>query len=316
MPDQQSTDTILMVRPANFGFNVETAENNAFQNKDTSLSNDEIKELAKTEFDNMVSGLRTKGITIIVHHDTATPIKSDAVFPNNWFSTHANGSLITYPMYSPNRRQERSEILLDNLAKTFYLKRDDSLLEGEKRGAYLEGTGSMVLDRVHKIVYACYSERTHKTLLEIYCDKLGYKLVAWKSVDKDRIPYYHTNVIMTLGEKIAIICTESIVDEKEKYEVLQSLLDTHKEILQISQLQVEKMAGNMLEVKNHENKSFMVMSTSAYNSLTNNEIHSIEKFHMILHFDLSTIEYFGGGSARCMMAEIFLPKRSESKNVS
>lgn len=303
----QYSDTILMIRPAHFGFNPETAENNVFQNQETQLSKEQIERLAQAEFDNMVEVLRAKEINVIVIEDTVSPVKTDAIFPNNWFSTHADGHTFLYPMFSPNRRLERREDIIDALEESYQVCRDQSFLAYEEKQQYLEGTGSMILDRVNKIIYACYSERTHKDVLEAFGKKLGYKVVGFRANDENGVPYYHTNVIMTLGEHVAIICTESIEDMGEKSNVLKNLNASNKQIVEISRDQVLQFAGNMLEVKGSSKLPFMIMSEAAYHSLTKNQLHIIKKYNKIVYLPLSTIEKFGGGSARCMMAEIFLP---------
>ena len=302
---KQITSSILMVRPANFGYNPETAENNAFQINDTSLSLDEIRLMALNEFDVMVSGLRERGIHVIVVQDTPTPLKTDAVFPNNWISTHSTGELYIYPMFSPNRRNERRVDIVAQLASEYNLKVDDGLLRYEEKGQFLEGTGSMILDRENHLVYACYSQRTNPELLEEFAEKIGYEVVGFHAHDDQGIPYYHTNVIMALGEHVAIICLESIESEDEKEKVVGHLNDTNKTIVDITRHQILQFAGNMLEVLNDSSQSFMVMSSAAYNSLTPSQIKKIEKHDIILHFPLPTIEKYGGGSARCMMAEIY-----------
>ncbi len=308
MTIEQSTDTILMVRPANFGFNTETADNNVFQDDDTELSIDEIKDRAKKEFDDMVTLLESHGVHIIVIEDTNQPAKTDAIFPNNWITTHKDGSIYTFPMYSPNRRLERRADIIDTLSEKYKVVTNDSFLSYESSEQYLEGTGSMILDRPNKIIYACYSVRTDKEVLAAYGKKLGYKVVGFDAVDGDNVPYYHTNVIMTLGEHIAVLCTESIEDLDEKRAVIQSLKDTGKEIVHITREQVLAYAGNMLEVQGNEAKKLMVLSKAAYKSLSKDQLHIIENRNKIVYCNLETIEKFGGGSARCMIAEIFLPK--------
>ena len=314
MSTLQCTDTILMVRPANFGFNVETAENNAFQQLDSELSDDEIIEKAKSEFDHMVNILRDHGVNVIVYQDSEEPIKTDAVFPNNWISTHENGDLILYPMFSPNRRKERSEKLIADLSALYKLSVDKHLLSYESEDQFLEGTGSMIFDRPNKIIYACFSARTNKELLDRFGRHIGYEVIGFDASDKDDIPYYHTNVIMALGEHISIICTESIEDEAQKAAILLSLKKSGKIYIEITREQVEAFAGNMLEVKGHDSKNLMVMSTSAYKSLKEEELNIIKIYNKIVHLPLGTIEKIGGGSARCMIAEIFLPKRDIGVN--
>ena len=301
----QSTNTILMVRPANFGFNPETAENNTFQSSETDLSPNQIAAKAMNEFDNMVEKLRSEGVEVIVVEDTSEPVKTDAVFPNNWFSTHRDGTLFIYPMYSPNRRMERRSDVTLSLSQQYGYEVDDFLLANEEEGAFLEGTGSMILDRPNRIVYACYSERTDAQLLHQYCKRIDYDLVGFTSTDVNGIPIYHTNVMMTLGTHIAIICLDSIENEVERSIVISKLEETGKQIITLSQAQISSFAGNMLEVVNNHDELLLVMSTSAFNALTEEQLNIIKNHNKIVHLPISTIEKFGGGSARCMIAEIF-----------
>ncbi len=305
---RQSTSSILMVRPANFGFNPETAANNAFQKDDGSMSASSIAQKAQIEFDRMSEDLLSKGVELIIIEDTKLPIKTDAVFPNNWFSTHEDGRLFVYPMYSANRRLERREDILSRLIGEYGFQKYDDLLAEEDRHIFLEGTGSMILDRCNGLIYACYSERTHPKLLRKMAMLLGYELIGFDAEDVNGVPYYHTNVIMALGKSVSIICLECIEDEKQAHRVKKSLQDTNKAIVEISRIQVEQFAGNMLEVLGSAEKPLLVMSTNAYNSLNYNQLDIINKHNIICHYDLDTIEKYGGGSARCMMAEIFFPK--------
>jgi len=309
MKEAQSTNTILMVRPSNFGFNVETAADNAFQNEETNLTSEEIKAHARGEFDEMVRVLRAHDVDVIVIEDTATPAKTDAIFPNNWISTHQNGLVYTYPMYSPNRRLERRADIINHLSKRYDVLLNEELLSYEDDSSYLEGTGSMILDRPNKIIYACYSERTDAQVLKSYGDNIGYEVVAFDAVDDTGIPYYHTNVIMTLGTRVCIICTESIEDVEQRKRVINSLVSSDKQIVEITRDQVLHFAGNMLEVVGKGAKPLMIMSTAAHDSLNKDQLHIIENHNKIVHCGLDTIEHFGGGSARCMMAEIFLSEK-------
>ena len=303
----QITDTVLMVRPAHFGFNPETAENNAFQVNDTSLSKEEIAQLARTEFDIMVTRLRSVGVKVIVIEDTPEPLKTDAVFPNNWFSTHKEGTVVLYPMFSANRRLERREDIIELLESTYQIYDQTDYLEFEDLGVFVEGTGSMILDRQHRKIYACISERSSLELLQKIAGDFEYQLIAFNATDSAGVPYYHTNVIMALGTNLAIVCLESI-DENERTQVTQSLQGDKKIIIDITRSQVEQFAGNMLEVLGQNGEHFLVMSSAAHRSLTPSQISIIEAHVKIIHSDLSTIEKYGGGSARCMMAEIYLPK--------
>lgn len=303
---KQITNTVLMIRPANFGFNTETAENNAFQTNDTSITKSEIASQAKVEFDAFVGKLRAVGVFVIIVEDTIDPLKTDAVFPNNWISTHRGGSIVTYPMYSANRRLERRDDVIDLISEHYEINDISDYLEFEDKGIFVEGTGSMILDRDHEIVYACISERSHPDLLTKIASDFGYRLVAFHANDAKGIPYYHTNVIMALGSRISVICLESISNDQERQLVRDSLSKTGKIIIDISRHQVEHFAGNMLEVYGQNEQKYMVMSSAAYHILTPSQISKIESEVKILHTDLSTIEKYGGGSARCMLAEIYL----------
>ena len=304
---KQVTDTVLMVRPANFGFNPETAENNAFQVNDTSISKEEIAKMAMAEFDIMVTRLRSVGVKVIVVDDSAQPLKTDAIFPNNWFTTHKEGTIVLYPMYSANRRLERREDIIELLESKYQIYDQTDYLEFEDLGVFVEGTGSMILDRQNRKIYACISERSDLELLRKIASDFEYVLIAFRATDSMGVPYYHTNVIMALGTQLAIICLESI-DEIERPQVLQSLHKDNKIIIDITRSQVEQFAGNMLEVLGQNEEHFLVMSSAAYRSLTPSQISTIESQLKIIHSDLSIIEKYGGGSARCMMAEIYLPK--------
>ena len=304
-----TTDSILMIRPANFGFNTQTAGNNAFQSDDRGESEKDIADKAKVEFDNMVSVLRSKGVDVIVVEDTDKPKKTDAVFPNNWISFHVNGAVITYPMFAPNRRIERREDVIDTVEKSFDISRRYTFEHYEEDEMYLEGTGSMLFDRDHKIVYACLSQRTDARLIDKFCVLVEYDRVVFHSVDRNGLPIYHTNVMMALGEDFAVICRESIQNEDELKNIEEVLQRTGKEIVDISYDQMEAFAGNMLQVRNSMGNTFLVMSQSAYNSLNIDQIEALSAKTELVSIDIDTIEYYGGGSVRCMMAEIFLPKK-------
>lgn len=305
---QQITDTILMVRPRHFGYDPETASNNAFQVNDTSLSVSEIEEKAREEFDRFVNVLRTAGINIIQIEDTDSPRKPDAVFPNNWFTTHQNGSLITYPLCPPNRRTERREDIISLLIDNYNLRKHIKLDHLEKRGLFLEGTGSMIFDRINQVVYACRSARTDESVLDDFIDITGYEPHMFYATDENNFPIYHTNVMMAVGETFVVIVLDTIRSLLEREELLASFDYTKKEVIELSMEQMMSFAGNMLQVKNDVGETFLVMSSQAYNSLRPEQIEQIKKHTNILHSPIPTIEKYGGGSARCMMAEIFLPK--------
>ena len=302
---RQITSSLLMVRPANFGFNPETAEDNAFQQRDSQISDDEIRKKAIEEFDHFQSKLSQAGIEVVVVQDTQEPLKTDAIFPNNWFITFEEGFLYTFPMYAPNRRPERRIDIIDSVLSRSKGSEHVPLESFEENKMYLEGTGSMILDRTHRIIYACISERTHLALLEKFANMIGFEVMPFHAVDDNQVPYYHTNVIMTLGEDFCLLCSESIEDENEREAVESSLLTSGRTLIPISRQQVIDFVGNMLEVRNDEGERILVMSESAYQSLTTKQREIITSFDSILYSPLTTIEKFGGGSARCMLAELF-----------
>ncbi len=305
-----TTDTILMVRPANFGFNAETAENNAFQSNDRGEAAVDIAAQAKEEFDAMVQILRSKGVNIIVVEDTNEPKKPDAIFPNNWISFHNNGAVVTYPMFAKNRRIERREDIIEGLKEDFMVDRRYTFEHYEEDGLYLEGTGSMLFDRDRNIMYACLSERTNPQIIDKFCVLMGSERVVFHSVDRNGDTIYHTNVMMALGEDFVVLCTESIPKREELDELLAKLESTGKELIDITFDQMEAFAGNMLQVRNSAGETFLVMSQTAYDSLDSNQIDKLSSKTTILPININTIEYYGGGSVRCMMAEVFLPRKS------
>ncbi|WP_020539457.1 citrulline utilization hydrolase CtlX [Lewinella cohaerens] len=305
MHTTQITDTILMVRPANFGYNAETAGNNAFQTNDKSLSGKEINNRAQAEFDGFVATLREAGVVVIVVEDTNSPLKHDAVFPNNWFSTHEDGSVITYPMYAPMRRLERREDVVTQLIKDFGFDKHIRLEKRELSERFLEGTGSMILDRDNRIVYACRSIRTDEGLLDEFALWMGFEKVLFESYDMNGLPIYHTNVMMALGTNFCVICLDTITDAVQRREVTDMLTQTGKDIVSITREQMKAFAGNMLQVQGANEQTYLAMSSQAYNSLTSEQIEQLELHTKLLHSPLDTIESYGGGSARCMMAEVF-----------
>lgn len=304
----QTTSNILMIRPVNFGFNQETAESNAFQNAEFGEQNKEqSQQEALIEFDEMVEQLRKSGVNIIVINDTVEPHTPDSIFPNNWVSFHGNGSLITYPMQAKNRRLERREDIIEQISALFYVNRKVDLSHFEKENKFLEGTGSMVLDRKFKIAYACLSPRTNVDVLKEFSAQMNYEIVTFNAVDGDGRQIYHTNVIMCIGDMFAVVCLEAIPDLDEKLMVRNSLEQSGKRVVEITLEQMNKFAGNMLEIKSKTGQKMLVMSSSAFHSLTPKQIDILDDYCTIHHFDLSMIEGNGGGSARCMMAEIHLP---------
>ena len=306
----QTTSNILMIRPVSFGFNQETAKSNAFQNAEFGeQTKDKSQQIALREFDEMVSQLRKSGVNIIVIDDTLEPHTPDSIFPNNWISFHGNGSVITYPMQAENRRSERREDIIEQLSETFYINRKIDLTNFEHENKFLEGTGSMVLDRKFKIAYACLSPRTQEDVLKEFSVQMNYEIVAFNAVDGNGKQIYHTNVIMCVGDMFAVICLEAIPDLDERLMVRNSLEQSGKRVVDITLGQMNQFAGNMLEIKSQKGQKMLVMSSSAYHSLTPLQIDILDDYCTIHHFDLSMIEGNGGGSARCMMAEIHLPMK-------
>jgi hypothetical protein len=307
----QYTNTLMMIAPVAFRFNEQTAGNNYYQKVLEGLSPAQTQEKARKEFDDFVIKLRAAGITVHVIEDTIEPDTPDSIFPNNWVSFHHDATVILYPMNAENRRQERRPDILDTLRDSgLQIDQVIDMTEAEEKGHYLEGTGSIVLDRVQGIAYAAISERTEEDLFYAFCHEMDYTpcvFSAFQSVDEQRLPIYHTNVMMCVADEFIVICLDCIDDLDERHAVIETIEDSQKELIEISQEQVEHFAGNMLQVGTSEGK-FLVMSTSAYNSLDEDQIAAIEEHCPIIHSSLDTIEACGGGSARCMMAEIFLPK--------
>ena len=294
---------ILMVRPYQFYFNQQTAANNFFQ---SNINIENANELAIAEFDVMVAQLRAHQIKVNVIQDTKDPSTPDAIFPNNWISTHAGGTLCLYPMYAENRRAERKSTVLDFLYSNYKIQNVLDLTDLEKEGKFLEGTGSMVLDHQNKIAYGCLSERLDKEAFTNWCDKMQFNPITFKAVDDKAQPIYHTNVLMCMGNQFVVICLESIPNELEKQMLLESFLQTNKEVIKISQDQLNHFAGNMLQVFDMHEKPHLIMSEQAHASLHPAQIESLEKYNPILPISIPTIEALGGGSTRCMMAEIHL----------
>ncbi len=307
----QSTNSILMIRPVNFRMNEQTAVNNYFQ-EDIDVQNSAINKRAQEEFDTFVTVLRDRGVNVVVIEDTKEPDTPDSIFPNNWISFHQDGTVGIYPMFAENRRNERRDDVLDMLEDDgFSIKNIIDYTAAEGEGFFLEATGSMALDRVNKKAYCALSDRADEELFIEFCEDFEYSPViftAYQSVGGKRLPIYHTNVMMCLADTFAVICLDSIDDKKEKKAVVDHLKQDSKEIIAITEQQMHHFAGNMLQVLGSDNEPLLVMSTQAYNSLTPEQIISIEKHCAILHSSLETIETCGGGSARCMMAEVFLPK--------
>jgi len=307
----QITNHIMMIRPVAFRYNEQTATNNYYQRILGNLTFEDIQNKALLEFNNFVDKLRNSGVNVVVFSDTTDPETPDSIFPNNWISFHSNSTVCLYPMYAENRRQERRKDILDSLVDkySFLIESRKDFTDFESEDRFLEGTGSMVLDRKNKICYAALSIRTNKLIVLEFCNEFGYKPVLFtanQDVAGKRMRIYHTNVMMCVADSFAIICLEAIDNQIEKECVIKMLTETGKEIIEITEDQKNRFAGNMLQIMG--DKSYLVMSTSAHRSLTDFQKKAIKKHCSILHSSLDTIEACGGGSARCMIAEIFLLK--------
>lgn len=308
---KQITNSILMIRPVNFRMNEETAVNNYFQ-KSIEEENEAITIKAQKEFDTFVSKLRKVGVEVIVVDDIKENDTPDSIFPNNWVSFHENGNIGLYPMFAENRRRERREDILASLEeKGFTINNILDYTAAEEENIFLEGTGSLLLDRANEKAYCALSERANEDLFIEFCEDFEYMPVVFtanQTVNGERKAIYHTNVMMCLAENFAVICLDTIDDKKERKKLIASLKEDGKEIISITEAQMHNFAGNMLQVKGAFDKKYLVMSASAHNSLNAKQVDAIEKHCEILSSDLETIETLGGGSARCMMAEVFLPK--------
>jgi len=304
----QNTRHLLMIKPVNFGFNEQTAVNNSFQKN----SNKDVQQNALQEFNAFVDVLRKNKIDVTVVEDSLFPQTPDSIFPNNWISFDADGSVFLYPMFAVNRRLERKPAVLEAIKSRFSVSKVFDLTKYETEGVFLEGTGSMVLDRENKIAYASVSPRTNKIVLDEFCKITGYKPITFNASDEHTVDIYHTNVMMCVAKSFAVVCLESVTDEGEKVTLLNSLKQTGKEIINISLQQLNHFAGNMLQVINEDGELLLVMSTQAYHSLSASQTNALEKHCCIIHADLNHIETAGGGSARCMMAEIFLPVKEKT----
>ena len=294
-----------MIRPVDFKFNTQTAVNNKFQ--EASADNG-VQEQALKEFDDFVSLLRVNGVEVTVIDDTLEPETPDSIFPNNWISFHEGGRVILYPMFSENRRLERRDDIVMKIREEYNVTILNDLSVYEAEGVYLEGTGSMVLDRQHKIAYACLSVRTDKKVLEDFCEKSGYTAFTFAATDSSGFPIYHTNVMMCIGDRFAVVCLESVKNPEERGNLLTSLTGSGKEVVEITLDQMNHFAGNMLQVKNNTEELLLVMSEQAYQSLKPEQIATLSKYNRLIAAPLYTIEKNGGGSARCMLAEIHLTK--------
>jgi hypothetical protein len=308
----QATNTILMIRPVAFRMNEQTAVNNYYQKVIDGLTHENVNAKAQQEFDAFVEKLRAHGVNVLVVEDTLQPDTPDSVFPNNWISFHQSGDVVLYPMFAENRRLERREDVLDLLEeKGFVIENVLDYTLAEEANVFLEGTGSIILDRVNEKAYCALSPRADEELFIEFCEDMEYTPIiftAYQTVEGARKPIYHTNVMMCIADTFAVICADCIDDKAERKMVLEQLKQDGKEIILISEEQVNHFAGNMLQVLGANQQKYLVMSSSAYQSLTPKQLEAIEKHNPIIHASLDIIEACGGGSARCMMAEVFLPK--------
>lgn len=310
---KQITNTVLMIRPIAFRMNEQTAVNNYYQKVLDALTPETVNAKAQEEFDHFADVLKQNGVNVVVVQDTKEPDTPDSIFPNNWISFHENGDVVLYPMFAENRRLERREDVLDILEEQgFVIENVMDYTSAEEENMFLEGTGSMILDRANKKVYCALSPRAEEELVIQFCEDnemLPVIFESYQTVNGERKLIYHTNVMMCLGETFAVICLDSIDDKNERKNVVKQLKEDGKEIIEINEEQVNNFAGNMLELTNDKGEKLLIMSTQAYNILTPNQIKTLEKHARIVHSSLDIIEACGGGSARCMLAEVFLPRK-------
>jgi hypothetical protein len=295
-----------MIRPVSFSFNAQTAVNNTFQTKNNA---GDAQQKALDEFDQFVSLLRKNGVDVIVIDDTTEPHTPDSIFPNNWISFHQDGTLLLYPMYAENRRAERKSHVLEKISSQFRIERKIDLSNYEKDGLFLEGTGSMVLDRDNRIAYACLSPRTNEKVLNDFCRQMNYTAVLFNAIDESGKPIYHTNVMMCVADQYVVICPDSIRNNEQRSGTEKVILESGKQIIPISYPQMNHFAGNMLQVENADGEKLLIMSSQAFESLRSDQVLQLTGFNRIIHSSLTTIETNGGGSARCMMAEVHLPEK-------
>ncbi|TYP98069.1 hypothetical protein C7447_103237 [Tenacibaculum adriaticum] len=309
----QTTNTILMIRPINFRMNEQTAVNNYYQKVLDNLLPSTVNAKAQQEFDDYVEKLKSFGVNVVVVSDTEEHDTPDSIFPNNWVSFHQDGTVALYPMFAENRRLERREDVLEVLEeKGFVIENIVDYTSAEEEGIFLEGTGSLLLDRINKKAYCALSPRADEDLFIEFCEDFEYTPVVFtanQTVNEKRKAIYHTNVMMCLAETFAVVCLACIDDKKERKNLLKHLKEDGKEVIDITEDQVNNFAGNMLQVRGTDDERFLVMSQAAFNSLTQSQISRINKHCKIISSSLDTIEVCGGGSARCMMAEVFLPKK-------
>lgn len=304
----QTTNTVLMIEPVAFGYNEQTAVNNFFQvQQEGNVQGEALK-----EFITFVEKLRAKDINVITVKDTPDPKTPDSIFPNNWVSFHADGKVVLYPMFAENRRLERRDDIISQIKEQFDVTEIVDYSQNENGKKYLEGTGSMIFDHENRIAYGSVSLRLDEELFRKFCSEFGFKPIvfhSYQTAGEERLPIYHTNVMMCVADQFVVICLDCIDDELEREKVVETIKNSGKELIEISEDQMQNFAGNMLQVQNNSGEKFLVMSQSAYRSLNPEQVSAIEKYCEIIYSDLEVIETNGGGSARCMLAEVFLPKK-------
>jgi hypothetical protein len=306
---KQISNHLLMIRPLHFGANPLTASSNAFQQEAEKGQEEEVRQKAITEWENFVEILRSKGVQITTFDDRPDVLTPDSVFPNNWITFHQSGEVVTYPMFAANRRLERRMDVVEHFSKENAIRLWDWAGEMEEQNMMLEGTGSLILDRVNKVAYACISPRTDAAAFDLWAQKMGYKGMLFEAIDENGQQIYHTNVMMALGDNFAVICLEAIADPISRDAVTKQLKSTGKEVIAITFQQMNSFAGNMLQVEGTNGQSYLVMSQRAYDSLAEAQIQNLKKYAELLVIPLDVIETYGGGSVRCMMAEVFLPEK-------
>ncbi len=311
--DRQTTDTVLMIRPARFQRNPQTRESNAFQSAPIDLTPDQEQARAVAEFDAVVARLQAHGVRVLVFDDTAEPHTPDAIFPNNWVSFHDDGTVVLYPMEAENRRRERRIDIIEQLSKNRAFRVTDivDLTYHERDGRFLEGTGSMVLDRCNRVAYACLSSRTHLDVLGEFGQRLDYEIVAFNATDSAGNAIYHTNVMMCIGTDLAVVCAEAICDESQRTAVLGQLAAPGRDVIEISREQVARFAGNMLELTGADGRPLLIMSEAARASLDAEQAHRLGRCAALISVPVGHIEKSAGGGVRCMIAEIFLPSATD-----
>ncbi len=312
MAESQLASMVLMIRPVRFESNPQTAESNRFQ-EDPDATPGEQQAAAICEFDGLVDALRDAGVQVIVVDDTPTPHTPDSIFPNNWITTHADGRVVLYPMEAENRRDERRSDVIDRLHDAGYQVNEIvDFSAHEDAGRFLEGTGSMVLDRSNRIAYACVSSRTHIDALGDFAQRMDYEIVSFDAVDSDGVPIYHTNVMMSLGEEFAVICADAIPRDEQREAVLRRLRETGHDIVSLSYDQLHAFAGNLLELANADGQHVIAMSEQALRSLDDDQVARLRGYGRLVSAPIDSIEQSAGGSVRCMLAEVHLPRRSEA----